>query len=421
MKLQKLWTYDFTVITIGSLISMVGSSMAGFSISLLVLDYTGSTFLYMLFNVCYQLPLLFMPLIAGPYLDRMSRKKVIYWLDFLSAGLFFLMFLVLRAGWFSYLFLLASNTFYGAINSVYAVAYDSFYPNLITEGNSQRAYAVSSMLWPLASIMMPVAAAVYEALGSAVPIFAANAACFFLAACFERTIRCRETHMASAPPPDSAGKLRQYARDFREGLAYIRGEKGLLCIALYFTALNLCSGADNLILPFFRSHPQRFAAWPVAAVTLYAIVSNFEVAGRLVGGMVQYKVRIPPERKFLAALAAYAAIDAIGSLRLFLPIPLMAAAFFVQGMLGVTSYTIRTTATQAYVPDTMRARFNGAFQMMTSLGTVAGSLLVGALAEVFPERAVIVGIYAVVLLSVYLFIYRGRAHVATSCHGSVII
>ena len=412
MKLQKLWTYDFTVITIGSLISMVGSSMAGFSISLLVLDYTGSTFLYMLFNVCYQLPLLFMPLIAGPYLDRMSRKKVIYWLDFLSAGLCFLMFLVLRAGWFSYLFLLASNTFYGAINSVYAVAYDSFYPNLITEGNSQRAYAVSSMLWPLASIMMPVAAAVYEALGSAVPIFAANAACFFLAACFERTIRCRETHMASAPPPDSAGKLRQYARDFREGLAYIRGEKGLLCIALYFTALNLCSGADNLILPFFRSHPQRFAAWPVAAVTLYAIVSNFEVAGRLVGGMVQYKVRIPPERKFLAALAAYAAIDAIGSLRLFLPIPLMAAAFFVQGMLGVTSYTIRTTATQAYVPDTMRARFNGAFQMMTSLGTVAGSLLVGALAEVFPERAVIVGIYAVVLLSVYLFIYRGRAHVA---------
>ena len=249
------------------------------------------------------------------------------------------------------------------------------------------------MLWPLASIMMPVAAAVYEALGSAVPIFAANAACFFLAACFERTIRCRETHMASAPPPDSVGKLRQYARDFREGLAYIRGEKGLLCIALYFTALNLCSGADNLILPFFRSHPQRFAAWPVAAVTLYAIVSNFEVAGRLVGGMVQYKVRIPPERKFLAALAAYAAIDAIGSLRLFLPIPLMAAAFFVQGMLGVTSYTIRTTATQAYVPDTMRARFNGAFQMMTSLGTVAGSLLVGALAEVFPERAVIVGIY----------------------------
>ena len=34
------------------------------------------------------------------------------------------------------------------------------------------------------------------------------------------------------------------------------------------------------------------------------------------------------------------------------------------------------------------------------------------IAEQRRERAVIVGIYAVVLLSVYLFIYRGRAHVA---------
>ena len=32
----------------------------------------------------------------------------------------------------------------------------------------------------------------------------------------------------------------------------------------------------------------------------------------------------------------------------------MAAAFFVQGMLGVTSYTIRSVATQSYVPDNRR-------------------------------------------------------------------
>lgn len=412
MKPQKLWTYDFTVITVGSLISMVGSSMSGFAISLVVLDYTGSTFLYMLFNVCYQLPLLFMPMVAGPYLDRMSRKKVIYFLDFLSAALFFLMFLLLRAGWFSFPFLLFSNTLYGAINSVYSVAYDSFYPNLITRGNEQKAYSVSAMLWPLASAAMPIAAAAYEAAGSAVPIFAADALCFFLAACFERTIRHQETHMASVPPSDSAGKLRQYARDFREGLRYIRGEKGLLLIALYFTVLNLCSGADNLILPFFRNHAYLYAAWSVAVVTLYTIVSNFEVVGRLVGGMVQYKAKIPKEKKYAAALFAYLVMDTLGAVRLFLPIPLMALSFFVNGMLGITSYTIRTTATQAYVPDAMRARFNGTFQMMTSLGTVAGSLLAGALAEVFPERGVIVGIHAVILLSVYLFIYRGRAHVA---------
>ena len=54
-KRSTLWTYDFTVITIGSVVSMLGASLAGFSISLVVLDYTGSTFLYTLFNVCFQL------------------------------------------------------------------------------------------------------------------------------------------------------------------------------------------------------------------------------------------------------------------------------------------------------------------------------------------------------------------------------
>ena len=98
MTQNKLWTYDFTVITIGSFISMVGSTLASFSISLVVLDYTGSTFLYMLFHVCYQLPMVVMPLLAGPYLDRMSRKKMIYTLDYASAGIFAAMEEVGRTG-----------------------------------------------------------------------------------------------------------------------------------------------------------------------------------------------------------------------------------------------------------------------------------------------------------------------------------
>lgn len=88
MKRQTLWTYDFTVITIGSFVSLVGNALSNFALSLLVLDYTGSTFLYMLFQVSFQLPIMICPVLAGPWLDRVSRKKVIYALDFLSAGIY---------------------------------------------------------------------------------------------------------------------------------------------------------------------------------------------------------------------------------------------------------------------------------------------------------------------------------------------
>lgn len=409
---NKLWTYDFTIITAGSLISMVGNTMAGFAVSLLVLDYTGSTFLYMLFNVAAQAPMLICPVLAGPYLDRMSRKRVIYTLDFLCAAIYLSIALLLWRGWFSYPLLLLLNMVVGGINSVYSVAYESFYPNLISEGNRRRAYSVSSMLWPIAAMSAPVTAALYDALGSAAHIFAINAGCFFIGACFERTIRHRETHMEQAAPADGLGTLARFRRDLREGLDYIRGERGLLIITLYFTVSNLCNGAGALILPFFRNHAHLFSAWPVAAATLYAIVANFNTAGRFAGGLLQYKLRFPAEKKFAIALTVYASLCVLEASALFLPIPLMAVLFFASGALAVTSYTIRAAATQAYIPDGKRARFNGVFLMATSLGSVTGSLSVGALAEFLPERGIIVGANLFLLSMVYLLMYRGRKHVA---------
>ena len=409
---NRLWTYDFTVITIGSVVSMVGGTLSGFAVSLVVLDYTSSTFLYVLFNVCYQLPMLVCPILAGPCLDRVSRKRVIYTLDFASAAIFFVLFLLLRTGWFNYPAMLLACILIGAINGVYIVAYDSFYPNLITEGNYRRAYSVSSMLWPLAAMTTPVAAAIYDLAGSATPIFAANAVCFFLAACFECTIRHRETHMDQAPPADGWGPMRRFRRDLREGLAYIRGEKGLLAISLYFMCANFTYGVDSLQLPFFRNNAELFAAVPMAAVTLYAVVSNWNVVGRFVGGLIQYRVAFPKEKKFAIAITVYVTTSVLAGCVLFLPVPLMMAAFFLQGILGVTSYTIRTAATQSYVPDTKRARFNGTFQMMVSLGSILGNLTAGALAEVFPERSVILGVNLLGVVLVYVFIYRGRQHVA---------
>ena len=217
--------------------------------------------------------------------------------------------------------------------------------------------------------------------------------------------------MDHAPPADGLGTLRRFRRDFREGMTYIRGERGLLMIALYFSVISFCGGADSLRLPYFRANAGLYAAWPVAAVTLYAIVSNFDVVGRLIGGAIQYRVRIPARRKFAIALAVYAATNLLGAGMLYLPIPLMAAACFVNGILGVTSYTIRTAATQAYVPDKVRARFNGTFQMLNSLGGIAGGLAAGALAEVLPEREIILVTFLLALASVYLFIYRGREEI----------
>ena len=410
---QGLWTWDFTIITIGSIISLIGGVLSSFAMSIMVLDYTGSVFLYALFNAAYQIPMLVCPILAGPYLDRMSRKKVIYRLDFLSTGLFGGLFLLLRAGWFSFPVLLCFSLVRGAVDSVYMVAYDSLYPNLVAERNLSKAYAISGMIQSIILMGYPLGAMAYDLLGGVEPLFAINAVCFFAAACFETRIRHRETHMDAAPPAGGMGALKRFGLDLKEGVGYIAGEKGLLAITLYFMFSNFAGGgASELYLPYFRSHAAQFAVWPVAAVTLYTIVSSFTEAGRVVGGLVQYKVKLPAKKKFAIAMAIYVLINVFEGGWLFLPVPLMALALFVDGMLGVTSYNIRIAATQSYLPDSKRARFNGAYQMITSLGSLCGTLLAGTLAEALPERGVIVLFSAIGLAAAWLFIFRCRREVA---------
>ncbi len=94
-KTPSLWTRDFTFITLGSVVSMFGNAMSGFAMSLMVLDISGSTLLYSIYLAMFTLPQLFMPVLSGALLDRFSRKKTIYLLDFFSAFLYIFMALML--------------------------------------------------------------------------------------------------------------------------------------------------------------------------------------------------------------------------------------------------------------------------------------------------------------------------------------
>ncbi len=56
MNNNKLWNKNFSIVTLGSAVSMLGNAVAGFAIGLLILDYTGSVFLYTVTIVAYTLP-----------------------------------------------------------------------------------------------------------------------------------------------------------------------------------------------------------------------------------------------------------------------------------------------------------------------------------------------------------------------------
>lgn len=252
-----LWTRNFTILTLGTVVSMLGNAISGFAVSLMALDFTGSVFLMVLVNVVYNLPRVLLPAMAGPYLDRFSRVRAIYGLDFLSAGIYALLAGLLFTGWFRYWLMLLAAPVLGAIDSVYATAYDSLFPTLASKENLPKAYSVSSLITPLASAMVPVAAYLYGRMGLA-PMFAINAASFLAAALFETRIRVREEHLDR---PREAVRLRGYVEDLVQGARYIRGERGLQAVAGYYTLNALLGACSVLTLPYFKATPGLGVQW----------------------------------------------------------------------------------------------------------------------------------------------------------------
>lgn len=400
---NKLWTRDFTILTLGTVVSMLGNAVSGFAIGLLVLDKTDSVLLYALFMTCYSIPRIVLPMIAGPYLDRFSRKRVIYSLDFLSAVLYAAFFFLLLRGYFNYTAYLLISMVIGSIDSVYSVAYESFYPLLISEGNFTRAYSIESLIYPLSSaIMVPIAGICYRTIGLA-PLFLFNAVTFLIAAISETQIKAIETHITNAAERFSGS---QFVRDLKEGFAYLKRERGLNAVTWFFFVMMLASAVCmTLTLPYFKSLKG------VDGVMQYTFVMGANTIGRLIGGGVHYFFRYPAQKKYSIALFVYIAISFIDGAYLFFPFWVMLIFMLFEGLLGVTSYNIRISSTQNYLPDEMRGRFNGLFQMLSILGTIAGQLIAGVIGDLLPIRWVVAGCMTITALAVFFIIVPNAAHV----------
>ena len=402
-----LWTRDFTIITLGSVVSMLGNSLSGFAMSLMVLDISQSTLLYAVYIAMYTLPQLFVPVLSGAILDRFSRKKTIYTLDFISALLYALMAVILATGWFSFPIFAVYCFILGSIQSTYMVAYESFYPLLISEGNFQKAYSIASVLETLSAVMVPVSAFVYRQVGLS-PLLGINALCFLIAAVMETRIRADEEYLRTQSETRDADLKgsRQVLTDIREGFTYLLGEKGLLAIAIYFFFSAICGGVSSVIvLPWFKGVYEN-------GEYLYMLVWGMALVGRALGGLIHYRVNIPAQKRFNTALTVYIVISVLEGVYLFTPIPVMMAMCFLVGIGGVTSYTIRISATQSYVPDERKGRFNGAFNMLSTFGALIGEVLAGALTVLVPERGVLLTVMLLCALAAAVFIGGGKKDVA---------
>lgn len=398
---QKLWTRNFTIITIGTIISMMGNAVSNFTLGLVVFDNTNSTLLYSLFIILNTIPRVIVPMIVGPIVDRYSRKNIIVNIDTIYGFLFLLFSYITYIGFFNYSFYIFLSIVLGTLDSFYSVAYESLYPEFITEGNFSKAYSISSLIYPIANtIMVPIAGFAYEKIG-VTPLFIFNSAVFFITQAIERLIDVDESHLKSREK--IINRRYAYWRDLQEGISYIKGEPGLLAITAYFFISNLTSASiGTLFLPYFTG---------LNMVSQYSVLMSIATFGRIIGGLLHYRFRYPTEQKFKITLFVYVAIAFLEGVVLFSSYPIMMVINFLIGILGVTSFNIRISGTQNYISSDKRGRFNGMFMMITMFGSVIGQFLSGFLGDHYPIPYVIAGSMIINAIGALVIMLKYRPHV----------
>ena len=401
MKEAKLWTRNFRLVILASAIGTVGAIAGGFALAFLVFDETGSTLASALIVAIQLLPHLLLPVLIAPFMDRLPRKSFLVAGDIANAVLLAGMGLWLLFFNFSYVGFLAVSLLLACIGAVDELAFTSIYPELIPEGAEQKGYAVSSMLYPVLKVIMtPLAAVLLDTLGVAW-ILIAQSGLSFAAAITESFIHLDETERQHRTPYS----LQAWAGDIREAVQYLKEERGLRSIYEYMAVTNgVASGFSPILVAFFRTFPGFTAA-------MYSAFSVVEFAGRTIGSVLQYRIKIPDKKKYGLVFFVYQVYESMDMCLLWLPYPLMLVNRGICGFLGSNSAILRSAAVQRYIPEKLRSRINAFDDVLITAGASVFSLMMGFLGEILDYRWCVTIGGAIAMLASWLLIWGRRKDV----------
>ena len=395
---QKLWTRNYTLLMLATLLGSIGGVAGGYALSLLVFDETKSTLASAVTVAIQVVPGFLLPIVLAPWMDRMPRKPFLVGGDFLNAAIYAAAGVYLLLFRFSYLGYLCFSLLLATLSAFDQLAYQSIYPKLIPSGAEQKGYAVSAMLYPVVQVvMLPLASILYDALGVGL-LLILQGALSLSAALIESGIRIQEERRME----EKRYSLRLWWTDIRQTLAYFRREKGLRKLYAYMAVTNgVASGYSPIVMAFFRTAPG-------FTMVMYSFFSVAEFAGRTIAGLLQYTIKIQAKRRFGVIFGVYQVYETMDLCLLWLPYPLMLVNRAICGFLGTTSATLRQTAVQQYIPEEMRARVNSLFDMELTLATGVLALLIGALGETMDYRLCMTLCGAIAMTACWLLVWRGR-------------
>lgn len=407
MNLALFKNRNFAALIFGNAVSMIGSNMQQFALSLYVLAITQSATLFASMVAIAILPRLLLSPIAGVFGDWFDRQRSIvtlnlangtlvaafgaiyYFTGSLSIPLVYLMIILMEI-----------------VEIFYGTAMAAVTPSLVEKDLLFDANTLKSIINALGGMISPLIAAMLFGAFGLLPIMIFNALSFFLCGINQMTLKIPKTNKAP-----TSFNVSNFFKDFKEGLSIIKKHKVVQVIIGLGMVLN-------------------FALSPIFSVGLTLLVMKTLKANELQYGLIttlaSLSMLMGP--MFLAPLAKKAnvgrltvstfifvafSIGAIGVVPLlwatgmfasnWIPLGILIAIVFVVSMVvGLCNIAIGTLF-DSLVPKEFMGRTASVMNMGLTVAIPLGQMGIGFAFDTLPPAPIFAAVGAIVLLALAYF------------------
>ena len=268
--------FGFSIVWFGQLVSMVGSGMTRFALTIWIWQETGEATALAVVGVFSFAPAIFLSPIAGAIVDRVSRKRVMIASD-LAAGLSTVALLILYSGGHLEIWhLCAAGFFASAFESFQFPAYSAAITTMIDKKHYTRANAMLGMVGSASTVIAPLLAGVLLSLLGISGIMGIDIVTFVFAIGTLLFVSIPNPTETAAGRASRGSLLSESVFGFR----YIGSRPSLLGLLLIFFGINLTVTFAMILLA-----PMILARTANNTVILGTTLMMFGVGG-VVGGLL---------------------------------------------------------------------------------------------------------------------------------------
>lgn len=370
----------------GMVISQTGTWMQSLAQQWLVLQLTDSALWLGIIGFCSSIPILLFSLFGGVVADRINKRNLVI-ITQVAAMIQALALAVLTStGRVQIWHVVAAALSLGVINAFDRPARQTLVVDLVGKEDLANAVALNSTIFNGSRIFGPSLAGILIA----IPQIGIAGAFYINGLSFVAVIA--SLFMMNVPQGVGQGRGRSLRADISEGLSYARADSMVSSLMLTATVTSIFGMSYASMLPIFAKNVLKVGATGqglmmtcvgVGALLGSLLIATFAGSGR--NGMIWTvgNLLFPLMALIVAASRSF---------------PLTLAALAVLGFGMIIQNATTQTLLQTTVPDSLRGRVMGLYNVTFSGMTPFGSLQVGAVADSF-GAPVAVGIGGIVCLA----------------------